>query len=84
MAAAWNRLLQHFNPPTPWGVGQRVRDADAGLHHFNPPTPWGVGPAAVMVRSAKLKFQSTHSVGSGTYLTYDEYVAMGDFNPPTP
>ena len=37
-------ISQHFNPPTPCGVGL---DGDLFVHgglDFNPPTPCGVGP----------------------------------------
>ena len=34
--------------------------------HFNPPTPWGVGQDAHDGLLAVTRFQSTHSVGSGT------------------
>ena len=34
--------------------------------HFNPPTPWGVGRSTLSICTRTSKFQSTHSVGSGT------------------
>ena len=38
----------------------------AFLSNFNPPTPWGVGRGRKHLRYCQGRFQSTHSVGSGT------------------
>ena len=60
------RRGDHFNPPTPWGVGRRVTERKMKkTKDFNPPTPWGVGRGAHGKFSGVLRFQSTHSVGSG-------------------
>ena len=42
----------HFNPPTPWGVGQSGLLSTAITFNFNPPTPWGVGLDFVHVNLA--------------------------------
>ena len=38
--------------------------------NFNPPTPWGVGRVLDSVQKRLNRFQSTHSVGSGTVYVY--------------
>ena len=58
---------RYFNPPTPWGVGRQPRGRpDHVWLHFNPPTPWGVGHSSPRKTRWTRRFQSTHSVGSGT------------------
>ena len=55
-----------FNPPTPWGVGRIVPRKKLVCGYFNPPTPWGVGLFRLFGNFLNQRFQSTHSVGSGT------------------
>ena len=60
--------LLNFNPPTPWGVGLTQSSAAQHQSNFNPPTPWGVGRQRSGCCGCLRRFQSTHSVGSGTDL----------------
>ena len=59
-------VVVNFNPPTPWGVGHTPLTFSAISSDFNPPTPWGVGRIINPLPRQQKKFQSTHSVGSGT------------------
>ena len=56
----------NFNPPTPCGVGQKVRSHILHHRNFNPPTPCGVGRSWYCPRASTTLFQSTHPVRGGT------------------
>ena len=61
-----NRRIEHFNPPTPCGVGPSFYRSSVYLHNFNPPTPCGVGLARGRYPRCTATFQSTHPVRGGT------------------
>ena len=79
-----NTTKSNFNPPTPYGVGQRFDVMDPTLTDFNPPTPYGVG--LDKQRRADRHFAiSIHPPRMGWDVRFAlEINREGDFNPPTP
>ena len=60
-------LVQHFNPPSPYGEGLLGGWCQlAHIIYFNPPSPRGEGQSPAEKRVAALIFQSTFPVWGGT------------------
>ena len=67
----------HFNPPTPCGVGPT--DSTTGTisrANFNPPTPCGVGPHKLVNHAGTLNFNPPTPCGVGRCIGYNVEVAQ--------
>ena len=73
-----------FNPPTPWGVGQRYMATGSAIFYFNPPTPWGVGHAAPRFLMCPSNFNPPTPWGVGRFVPPNDDKNSQYFNPPTP
>ena len=74
---------RHFNPPTPWGVGQLGSARLGRCMHFNPPTPWGVGRHDDEFVLGGIDFNPPTPWGVGLARISSALVLV-NFNPPTP
>ena len=70
----------HFNPPTPWGVGQYRHGGEKPSAPFQSTHPVGGGTQDGLIAKEAALFQSTHPVGGGTrmfrFLTADEIISI--------
>ena len=80
----WVLASLYFNPPSPCGEGQHLRQKQEGKTNFNPPSPCGEGQnKSYHTRKAK-QFQSTLPMRGGTAFVFAPDAGVDDFNPPSP
>ena len=78
------RARNHFNPPTPCGVGHQPQTCRSAAQNFNPPTPCGVGPC-ISCHHLLCNPISIHPPHAGWDIPIPEKsIRRRNFNPPTP